>query len=460
MKLVGYIALLAGMTCLTARLHAAGLTIAKIGDSTIDAQALIFTNGTWSVCVNGQTFQQDAVTSFQGFQYATYYDAARKLCVARRKVGAGEWQVIRFADHRFKGNDTHNVSVIGICEQDGTIHLSFDHHGGPLHYRVSRAGVALRPEEFAWSAELFGAITSRLEPGKELKRVTYPRFLRTPGGGLQFGCRIGSSGNGEKCLADYEAATGTWKNFGAFAGGSGVYEGSKERNPYLNGLSYDATGRLHVTWCWRETGDPMTNHDLDYAWSDDRGVTWRNNDGQEIGKRGVKPVVLDSPGVRVVEIPMKRGLINATTQALDRHNRIHLVTFHLPDAAPAPKNWENARQQSHFFHYWRADDGKWHRNEVNAIGSRPQLWFDEKENAYLVFVGDRFNPSPELTIAAASAASRWRDWKIIHRERGPFSGQPQVDRHGRPGVLSIYIQEAAAKPTETSSPLRVLDFKP
>jgi hypothetical protein len=459
MKL-GSKALVLGLSFFCADLVAAELAVRKVGDSVIDARALIFTNGTWGVCINGQTFQQDALTSFQGYQYATYYDSDRHVCVARRKSGAAKWEVIRFADHRIKGNDTHNVSVIGICARDGTIHLSFDHHGGPLHYRMSRSGVALRPAEFVWSAELFGATTSQLEPGRELKRVTYPRFLRTPDGGLQFGCRIGSSGNGEKCLADYDPASGTWSRFGAFAGGAGVYENSKERNPYLNGLTYDATGRLHVTWCWRETGDPMTNHDLDYAWSDDRGRIWRNNSGQEIGQRGAGPVVLASPGVRVVELAMNRGLINATTQAVDRHNRIHLATFHLPDANPAPKDWESARRQSHFFHYWRADDGRWQRNELSAIGSRPQLWFDEQENAYLVFVGDRFNPSPELTIAAASAANHWNDWRIIHREAGPFSGQPQLDRHGHPGVLAIYIQQAAPKPTETASPLRVLEFKP
>src|SRR5690606_27120629 len=128
------------------------LTIRKINDSVIDPRALHFTNGTWGVCVNGQTFQQDALTSFKGFQYATYYDAERRLCVARRESSSPKWEVIRFADYHFKGNDTHNVAVIGIAPRDGTIHLSFDHHGHPLHYRVSRAGVASRPKDFPWNA--------------------------------------------------------------------------------------------------------------------------------------------------------------------------------------------------------------------------------------------------------------------------------------------------------------------
>jgi hypothetical protein len=444
----------------SAQLFAGDLKIKKIADSIIDSNALHFTHGTWGMCVNGQTFQQDALASFNGWQYATYYDAECKLCVARRKLNAQNWEVIRFADYLFKGNDTHNVAVLGICPRDGTIHLSFDHHGAPLHYRVSRADVALHPEKYKWSAELFGAITSELEPNKKLTRVTYPRFLRTPNGGLQFGCRIGGSGNGDKCLADYDPASATWKNFGAYAGGAGNYENSKERNAYLNGLTYDRKGVLHVTWCWRETGDPMSNHDLVYAWSKDGGKTWLNSDGKKIGERGIAPVTIDSPGARMVKIEMKRGLMNTTTQATDSRNRIHVTTFHLPDDVPPQTDWESTRKKARYFHYWRDDTGQWQRNQMDFIGSRPQLWFDEKDNAYLVFVGDRFDESPYLSIAAASAKSRWTDWKIIHREQGPFSGQPQIDRYGKPGVLSVYIQEEPKSPQGTASPLRVIELKP
>lgn len=445
---------------LATNLLANELTIKKIGDSVVDPQALYFTNGSWGLCVNGQSFQQDALTTFKDFQYATYYDVQRLLCVARRKAGSPKWEVIRFTDHHFKGNDSHNVAVIGICPRDGTIHLSFDHHGAPLHYRVSQLGVALHPKDFSWSTNLFGEIKNELEPGKKLEHVTYPRFFRTPDGGLQFGCRIGSSGNGDKCLADYDAKSGTWKDFGACFGSTGDYLGQKTRNPYLNGYTYDAKGRLHVTWCWRERGDPMTNHDLDYAWSDDHGASWFNNAGEKIGERGTQFVTVESPGVRVVEIGMKRGLANATTQAVDRHNRIHLVTFHLPDDAAQQPDWNATRKLTRYFHYWRDEKGEWHRNEMNFIGSRPALWFDKNENAYIVFPGDRFNPSQDLSIAAATAKSRWTDWKIIYRERGPFSGQPQLDHYNKPGVMSVYLQEAPKVANGTASPLRVLEFKP
>ncbi|MFN7141239.1 MAG: BNR repeat-containing protein, partial [Limisphaerales bacterium] len=435
------------------------LRIQKTRDSVIDPEALHFTTGTWGNCVNGQSFQQNAIETFNGYQYATYYDAARRVCVARRPEGATQWEVIRFGDYHFKGNNTHNVTVIGIAPQDGTIHLSFDHHGHPLHYRVSRPGVALRPKQVNWNTDLFGEITSELEPGKKLTRVTYPRFLRTPDGQLQFGCRIGGSGNGDKCLADYDGRSGKWNGFGSFVGGEGTYGNSTSRNAYLNGLTYDRKGNLHVTWCWRETGNPMTNHDLCYAWSKDQGKTWLNNAGEKIGQRGSQVISIDSPGVRIMEIPMNRGLINAMTQATDTRNQIHILTFHLPDETREQPSWDATRPQTHYFHYWRDEKGKWHRNEMNFTGSRPQLWFDKNDNAYFVFVGDRFNPSPYLSIAAASAKSRWSDWKVIYQERGPFSGQPQIDRYAKRGI-SVYVQEEPKDIQSGRSPLRVIDFTP
>ncbi len=447
-------------TCLLLSLNisAAELRIEKVADSVIEPSAFYFPVASWGNCVNGQAFQHDALTSFNGWQYATYYDSAGQLCAARRRDGAKSWEVIRFSDHHFKGNDTHNVAVIGICPADGTVHLSFDHHVSPLHYRVSRAGVALRPKDFPWTADLFGSITNELEPGKPLSRVTYPRFVRTPDGGLQFVCRIGSSGDGDKCLADYDTTSHTWKNFGAFVGGKGVYEKSATRNAYLDGLNYDRNGRLHVTWCWRESGDPMTNHDLDYAWSDDKGMTWFNNDGKKIGERGQQFITVDSPGTRVAEIPMNRGLINSPPQAVDSRNRIHVVTLHMPDALPRQADWESTREKAHYFHYWRDDQGKWRSSEMNFNGGRPQLWFDAADNAYLIFVGDRFNPSPSLSIAAATAKSGWTDWEIIRQEKGPFTGQTQIDRHAKPGVLSIYVQEEPKNKTFTSSALRAIEF--
>jgi hypothetical protein len=42
--------------------------------------------------LNGLSFQQDAILSHNGWQYVAYYNAARRVCVARRKPPDGAWR--------------------------------------------------------------------------------------------------------------------------------------------------------------------------------------------------------------------------------------------------------------------------------------------------------------------------------------------------------------------------------
>lgn len=86
--------------------------------------------------INGYAFQQDAITSFKGWQYAVYYsnlnsDAALEplyVHLARRQLADGPWETIVFDDYPQTTDDGHNTVQIGICHGDGTIHLSYDHH--------------------------------------------------------------------------------------------------------------------------------------------------------------------------------------------------------------------------------------------------------------------------------------------------------------------------------------------
>lgn len=86
--------------------------------------------------LNGNTFQQDAILSFVGWQYAVFYrpkpnrPSHKVLLVhlARRKLAGGEWKQILFEDYEQTADDGHNTVQMGICPGNGTIHLSFDHH--------------------------------------------------------------------------------------------------------------------------------------------------------------------------------------------------------------------------------------------------------------------------------------------------------------------------------------------
>lgn len=89
--------------------------------------------------INCNSFQQDAIVSFGGWQYCCFYtflqsaasDAVSEpfyVHLARRRLPQGEWEVMVLEDYPQTTDDGHNTVQMGICPGDGTIHLSYDHH--------------------------------------------------------------------------------------------------------------------------------------------------------------------------------------------------------------------------------------------------------------------------------------------------------------------------------------------
>lgn len=94
--------------------------------------------------INCNAFQQDAVVSFNGWQYSSFYSFLQSessiaapaasnseplyVHLARRKLPHGAWEVMSLADYPQTTDDGHNTVQMGICPGDGTIHLSYDHH--------------------------------------------------------------------------------------------------------------------------------------------------------------------------------------------------------------------------------------------------------------------------------------------------------------------------------------------
>jgi len=433
--------------------------ITKIGDNVVDSMALTLDGSRWGMAINGKSFQQDALISQRGYQYLAYYDARRNVCLSRRKLPDGQWEIIRFTDYLFQSNDAHNTISMGICPNDGTIHLAFDHHGHPLHYRVSRKSVATTPETVTWDTSLFSPVVAELEKGSPIK-ITYPRFLQTPDGELQFCYRRGGSGGGDRMLVDYNSGEGKWVNTRQIDSGEGEFEDilgqSNSRCSYPNGYTYGPYGKLHVTWVWRETpSDP--NHDLVYVYSEDLGKTWLNNEGHEInGPPGIK-----SPGITVIDIPRTLGLMNTHGQAVDSKGRIHAVVWHCTEetlraegSKPGEHRWgvENAQR---YHHYWRDEEGSWQHRELPWMsGTRPKLFIDEKDNTYLVY-----QKNENLEIAAASKKAGYTDWRVVHIEQGPFVNEMLGDpyRWKQEGILSVMVQDSPEKASEPT-PLHILDF--
>jgi hypothetical protein len=439
-------------------------------ETVVDPAALHFPEGKWGTCVNGQTFQQEALVSYKGWQYAAYFAEGGKPCLGRRRLPGGPWEILRFEDYTMPAhNDTHNVAVVGICPADGTLHLAYDHHVSALHYRRSVPGLAEQPEKFAWTPEQFGPTTAQLEPGRPVSDVTYPMFFPVPDGRLQFLYRTGSSGDGDWHLAEYAGEAG-WKKIGLLLSGKGTYQGSVSRCAYPNPLRYGPGGRLHLTWSWRERppGQPFdlrTNHDLCYAYSDDSGRTWRNGEGDPVarleGEEPGQPIAVDSPGTVAREIPFLWGQMNTTTQAVDREGFVHVIGWqNPPEAAQSSLDLNEWR----YFHHWGKAGEKWRTDPLPFHGRKPQIFTADSGAAYAVYLqGEDANyhgksdPGGRLHIAFLPPGKS-PEWREIFRSEREFMGEPLLDQatFSSHGFLSVYVQEKseAGKP----GALRVLDF--
>ena len=424
---------------------AAAVGISKQAESVLsNAGVTIVSYGGY---LNGESFQQDGIVSYAGYQYAAFWNTARHVVLARRALPGGAWSALEFSDYTNTEGDAHNTISIGICPGDGTLHLAFDHHGSTLHYRKSAAGLLATPSTGSWATASFSAVTDHLVGSSALGLVTYPRFVREPDGKkLLFEARIGESGSGDELLWEYDSESHAWASIGEFINGTDA-----SINAYPHGVSYTPGGtRLHVSWCWRETSNAATNHDLLYAYSDDHGRTWQNNAGASVAKSGSSPMKRDSAGLKVWTIGQNRGLINQEHMAVDAAGRVHVLLSHLPDAQADDSNFDNARTKSQYFHYFRDAAGSWSKNAMSLPAQaafRGKLAISASGNLYAVL--------PDMRIAAASAASAFKPWSLLSsNDAGKYFSDPLIDtaRLATDDTLSIFY------PRKGSSQIDVLDY--
>ena len=378
--------------------------------------------------INGVSFQQDAIVSYKGYQYAVYWSVNQHVAVARRNLASGTWQTFELTDYRFEVNNAHYDISLGISPRDGTLHLSFYQWSSRFNYRKSVAGVLDNPEQFAWNSNIFGALQHGLL-GQEMTPVTYPRFVSSPSGKMLLLLRHGESGAGDSFIYEYDGNSGSWSRLGKLVDGFAT-----DINAYFNGMHYDGSGRLHATWVWRATPNATTNFDLHYIYSDDEGRTWRNNSGQIVAELGRFAITQNSNGIRVWEIAQNRGLINQEAQAVDSEGRVSMLMSHMPDSEPSSSDFAANRLKARVFHYFRQLNGQWQRTMLPGSSfsyDRNKIAADSQNNLYAVVNRD--------AIYRATSEGNWRNWQLVHAitDQSIFS-EVQLDRErlASEGVLS------------------------
>ena len=248
--------------------------------------------------VNTAVFRNNSLVTHKGEQYISYYDAEGYLVLGKRKLKSKKWTIHRT---QYKGNvkDAHNI-ISMMVDEEGYLHVSFDHHGHKLNY-------------------CRGIAPGSLELGEKV-------FYSLSGGDLLFVYRSGSSGRGNLVMNRYSLKNHAWTRVQDV-----LIDGENQRNAYWQ-LYVDEKGTIHLSWVWRETWHVETNHDLCYARSFDNGVTWYQSNGEKY-----QLPITASNAEYACRIPQNSELINQTSMSADADGKPYIATYWREPGSDVPQ---------------------------------------------------------------------------------------------------------------------------
>lgn len=237
-------------------------------------------------------------------QFVAYYDSARSMIIAQRKLGENTWKKKILPETI--GWDSHNYIAMAL-DNKGYLHVSGNMHVDDLVY--FQASVPYDVASLERKENLIGDLENR---------VTYPDFFSSPEGDLVFTYRDGGSGKGNQIYNRYDPDTRQWSRLLD----EPLVDGKGERNAYLHGPVLGPDDYYHLIWVWRDTPDAETNHDLSYARSKDL-VHWEQSDGS------AQPLPITYENCEIIDpVPVEQGMINGNTViGFDLKDR-PVVTYH------------------------------------------------------------------------------------------------------------------------------------
>lgn len=419
-----------------------------------------------------------AVT-YKGYQYVVYYTAKNRgapgdyfaeVVVARRKVSNHDWQYSTLPVYRLTSDDAHNRQTIAISKNDGVIHISFDHHNlDRINYAHTANGVANNPEAVEWNDDIFKFKRNLGFKDDAIDRATYPKFYSLNSGNLLMYFRDGGAATGEMQLARYDANQSKWQFIRRISSRDGVYTNNVNgntkpttRGPYLagGGPKFDQNGRMQMSWLFRERpvncnpgkkGGSDCNHGIYYAYSDDEGVTWYNNDKKLVVNTDKNEVLsVETAGLEALHIPttLKPSNVSHNSVVDTKTGDYHLLLSH--------KTKPKGPVRVH--HYVRKTSGEW----LKSISSF------NASNVSLKFLGDRlfaFAGRANAEIYYADRADNFNQWHKIELpqltgafskiEGGYITWDLSLLNTGKASVIWQHAPKINGKP----SPIYVYDFE-
>lgn len=387
--------------------------------------------------VNAVVFRKNSLVTHAGSQYIAFYDAAGRLVLGKRRLGATDWQLAP-TQYLGKASDAHN-SISIMVDGAGYVHVAWDHHNGPLRYaRGTAPGVlSLGPQQ---------AMTGRGE-----KSVSYPEFYRMPDGGLLFLYRDGGSGRGNLVINRYDPHSQAWQRLQ-----DNLLSGEGRRNAYWQAF-VDRAGTLHLSWVWRESPDVASNHDLAYARSRDGGRTWERSKGE----RYTLPITAGTAEV-AAQVPQRSELINQTAMAADREGN-PVIASYWRDAGSAIPQYRVVR---HDGQGWQSQDLAFRQTAFSLSGlgtkaipiSRPQILVGSSGAAWLVFRDAERGHKVSVACTPHLDQGRWQVSELLDRAMGAWEPSFDTELWRDAGQLNLYLQtvhQADAEGVVPTGPTRV-----
>jgi len=271
-------------------------------------------DNTWQY--NGAPFIQDNVVESGGYQYATWWDSARKPIVGRRVVGGSGWETYDLS--QVAGNplaspvdyDGHNNLSMSV-DGSGRLHVAGNMHVHPMRYCRSVGAATLT----SW--------TGANRPGGGETEITYPQFVRLSDTRLLIFYRVGVSGLGTIWVQEWDDPAGVWADPLQVVDGPATGE-----NAYIHHVGVGPDDSIHLAIVWRSSGSATTNNDLSHMVSLDGGATWQAQDGTPL----TLPVDHTTAPEVYATAPTGSGILNTCGLDVDLSGRPHIAT-HIYDAA-------------------------------------------------------------------------------------------------------------------------------
>jgi len=373
--------------------------------------------------VNTVVFRKNSLTTFQNWQYISYYDNEQFVVLAKRNISNNKWEIER-TPYKGDATDAHKSISIAI-DGDGYLHLAWGQHGNNLNYAKSVAPNSLK----------LGAKEKML--GLKENKVSYPEFYKLKNGDLLFSYRDGSSGNGGLMMNTYNVKTKKWDRLQ-----NNLISGEGKRNAYVQ-TTIDDKGTIHMSWVWRETPDVASNHDMCYAKSLDGGKTWQNSKGENY-----QLPITAANAEYALKIPQNSELINQTSMVVDANGDPLIATY-----------WRDQGDVIPQYHIVYQDNGTWKVNKLDFRKtpfslsgggtkkipiSRPQIitWQSKKTSGFaLIFRDIERGNKVSMAICKDIRNAKWSIKDLTKESVGDWEPTYDTELWKHKKQLSLFVQK-------------------